>query len=661
MGIIINGLTDTVTAADGSLNIGGDVTIPGELSYDDVTSIDSVGVITARSDISIADKIVHTGDTNTAIRFPAADTFTVETAGSERLRIASNGNLGIGDESPTKLLTVGTTTPVILLDDQSSRTLEIRGPSTTHVASVLTTSTHDLLLGTNNAERLRIASNGVITQIGKSGAAASTAIDPLSSFVLNDVEARLQLCSTNTGSNASGIILSNESKHFVLHQKGVDQSNRFDIGYLDNASPTDINQQSTPRLTITTDGNLGIGGLTNPGALLSIPAGESNTPRLAIESAVDDNDFTITQYEDGNGTYTMLGQNVKLDSSGNNTILDSGHRTAGILLDARNHGAITFLTGGTNAVSEPVKITSDGKMGLGTNSPGSYDAEADNFVVAGSDHTGITIASTGSNQRTNLYFADGTSGNERYRGAITYDHNGDYMMMRTTGSERVRILGSGFVNIGSGYLTNSNSGLHVGRSSGGTAAGESVLAATLGDSSSMVSALLTVKNAGNRGSQGHSSGSPLAKFEFNNGTAFEIDKYGRRTLQYQPAFNAKLSTATGANFNGMLVFNNPDHNIGGHYDTSNGRFTAPLAGRYFFNFYTNVYRDGGSGSLWADWYVNNSAKGFRMYTQWDGGWELIGGSIVLSLSQNDYVQVYAGTSGNWDGGSYGSFNGYFLG
>ena len=44
----------------------------------------------------------------------------------------------------------------------------------------------------------------------------------------------------------------------------------------------------------------------NPGALLSIPAGESNTPRLAIESAVDDNDFTITQYEDGNGTYTIL-------------------------------------------------------------------------------------------------------------------------------------------------------------------------------------------------------------------------------------------------------------------------------------------------------------------------------------------------------------------
>ena len=45
----------------------------------------------ATGDFSIADKIVHTGDTNTALRFPAADTFTVETGGLERLRITSSG------------------------------------------------------------------------------------------------------------------------------------------------------------------------------------------------------------------------------------------------------------------------------------------------------------------------------------------------------------------------------------------------------------------------------------------------------------------------------------------------------------------------------------------------------------------------------------------
>ena len=112
MGIQINGQTDTVTAIDGSLNVGGDVTIPGVLTYDDVTNIDSVGVITARSDVSIADKIIRTGDTDTAIRFPAADTFTVETAGTERLRITSAGNVGIGTDNPigTNALTDNTST-----------------------------------------------------------------------------------------------------------------------------------------------------------------------------------------------------------------------------------------------------------------------------------------------------------------------------------------------------------------------------------------------------------------------------------------------------------------------------------------------------------------------------------------------------------------------
>ena len=97
----------------GNLSVTGNVSVGGTLTYEDVTNIDSVGIVTARTgvrvtagglvvtagvstfaaDASIADKIVHTGDTNTAIRFPAADTFTVETAGSERLRVDSSGRI----------------------------------------------------------------------------------------------------------------------------------------------------------------------------------------------------------------------------------------------------------------------------------------------------------------------------------------------------------------------------------------------------------------------------------------------------------------------------------------------------------------------------------------------------------------------------------------
>ena len=49
----------------------------------------SVGAITG--DISIDDKIIHTGDTNTAIRFPSADTIQFETSGEDRLKISSTG------------------------------------------------------------------------------------------------------------------------------------------------------------------------------------------------------------------------------------------------------------------------------------------------------------------------------------------------------------------------------------------------------------------------------------------------------------------------------------------------------------------------------------------------------------------------------------------
>ena len=64
------------------------------------TTVDATG------DVSIADKIVHTGDTDTAVRFPAADTIDFETAGSPAMRIDSSGNVGIGVTSPSQKLDV---------------------------------------------------------------------------------------------------------------------------------------------------------------------------------------------------------------------------------------------------------------------------------------------------------------------------------------------------------------------------------------------------------------------------------------------------------------------------------------------------------------------------------------------------------------------------
>jgi hypothetical protein len=158
--ITIQNVTGVAGTFTGFVAFSTSISVGGTITYEDVTNVDSIGIVTARSgiqipndtgklrsgtdlemqvfhdgtnsvikdtrnsgkvrvqadnfdvidkdasitmlsatstgvsllgDIDIADKIVHTGDTNTSIRFPAADTFTVETAGSERFRIHSTG------------------------------------------------------------------------------------------------------------------------------------------------------------------------------------------------------------------------------------------------------------------------------------------------------------------------------------------------------------------------------------------------------------------------------------------------------------------------------------------------------------------------------------------------------------------------------------------
>ena len=89
----------------GLLNIDGTTGVRLEYNNANRVYCTSTGV-TLGGDIEIADKIVHEGDTNTTIRFPANDTITAETGGSERLRIDSNGDLGINVTNPTEKLHV---------------------------------------------------------------------------------------------------------------------------------------------------------------------------------------------------------------------------------------------------------------------------------------------------------------------------------------------------------------------------------------------------------------------------------------------------------------------------------------------------------------------------------------------------------------------------
>ena len=111
----------------GDATVAGNINVTGDLVYNEergvnllITGVSTItnsnathsnvtGVSTVGGDFSIADKIIHTGDTNTAIRFADADTITAETGGTEYVRIKSTGQVRIQTDgtsnTPAKITT----------------------------------------------------------------------------------------------------------------------------------------------------------------------------------------------------------------------------------------------------------------------------------------------------------------------------------------------------------------------------------------------------------------------------------------------------------------------------------------------------------------------------------------------------------------------------
>ena len=147
------------------------------------------------------------------------------------------------------------------------------------------------------------------------------------------------------------------------------------------------------------------------------------------------------------------------------------------------------------------------------------------------------------------------------------------------------------------------------------------------------------------------------------GAGLSINSNNIVTTPDQPVFAAYSPAKTSQN--NYVVFGNTYTNVGGHYNTSNGRFTAPVAGTYFFNYnilmgdpYTGSYvrvlfrvNGASTGQTLGDTLSDASATDYTS----------VHNTAVFTMSAGDYIQVYNEGPISTYGTNYGNFGGYLIG
>ena len=280
-GVNFNNTSGISTLA--ALNVTGNISVGGTLTYQDVTNVDSVGIITARSGIDcngtlevsstsnfdgavqIADTILHLGDTNTKIRFPAADTITAETAGSERLRIDSSGNLLIGRTA--------------WVDNHFDNGIYLAGGTQAGMKFMRTASgsagTYDIGIDTDRAfkfvytgdsggtgtERLRITSDGdlLIGTTTNGGGNRLYVVDSFTDAFVNPSDSILRIENANTSGTTGQASISFTSKttgsnaDSAIVSQAEDASGNARLEFW-----TDTSNGMTEKMSITSDGKIGI-------------------------------------------------------------------------------------------------------------------------------------------------------------------------------------------------------------------------------------------------------------------------------------------------------------------------------------------------------------------------------------------------------------------
>ena len=361
----------------------GSVSIGGTLTYEDVTNVDSIGIITARDglkilagganvvgvvtasginvssgDITIPDSIIHLGDTNTKIRFPANDTISFETNSAERLRITSTGSVGIGTNNPD----VGNTAyPVVQVHSTSTNAYFKLTNTTTGVGSG---DGVELSLSGSDAYLTNRESANIIFRTG--GSNERLRIDSSGFLGIENTSPNLSLAGARnlvigSGSGDKGLTIMSGTSGVghIEFSDGTGSSAEKTAGgirYYHNSNYMRFNTNGgTERLRIESDGNV----------------------RLA-----DTTDNIVHTSHDAS-RLRLFGGSVESVSNGATLSLNGVSHSAGNYADlsAATGGHIQFRVG----TSEKLRIDSAGKIGVGQAPNTKFNVKLGVFAATGDD------------------------------------------------------------------------------------------------------------------------------------------------------------------------------------------------------------------------------------------------------------------------------------
>ena len=418
-----------------------DVSIGGTLTYEDVTNVDAVGLITARSgikfgaagvggtitavgnaefagigtfgsiasptltgDVSIADKIIHTGDTNTALRFPSADTITAETAGSERLRITSAGSVGINTTTPDRRFTLyqdATCRMNLKSLADSTAGIEFGDPADHNAGYIVYDNTNNSFqVGVNGTgEKVRIDSTGNVG-VNESNPAA------YGKFVAKGTGNIVSL-NASSGAGSLSFFENGTGRFYIKTLNGSDG-----LAFVDADG-------SSERLRIASSGNIGIG---------------TNDP-TATSSAYNKGTLHIHQSTAG----ASYGSQIKMTTTQSGAAAGDGAYFAyygnnELYIYNKENADISF---GTNAI-ERLRITSAGVVD----------------VTGITSTSGLTLAK-GLIQEKGKFESGGSPS-----GTFNHDVNDDGMIYRTSAN----MTGTFIFNLRGDGSTTFNSLMHIGQS-----------------------------------------------------------------------------------------------------------------------------------------------------------------------------------------------------